>query len=174
MAKPCFVSITAIALLAALREVGEKITSAGGSYQEYVAKKGTEVYFDFHHHSGRGVVRVYTTLSNGADQLRACDSDAMRVVLGVIFDGEFKPLGKSRKVLRTARNDLHPQDRPQACLDRLVDTVREGYSHAHQIEVCPDCGCPMVLRRPKRGAKKQFKPFFGCVDYPTCKATRRA
>jgi hypothetical protein len=172
MAKSRFVEITALALLNSLRAVGDKIVSAGGSYQETV--QGREVVFEYNHHSGRGALRVYTTLTEGADRLRACDSDAMRVVVGVIFDGEFRPLGKSRKVLRTAPNNLHPEDRPQACLDRLVETVREGYGQAHQIEVCPDCGCPMVLRRPKRGAKKQFQPFYGCIDYPTCKATKRA
>ena len=174
MAKSRFVEIAAQTLLLTLRAVGDKIVSAGGHYAECVAERGTEVYFDYHHHSGRGVVRVYTTLSEGADRLRACDSDAMRVVLGVIYDGEFRPLGKSRKVLRTAANDLHPEDRPQACLDRLVENVREGYGMAHHIEVCPDCGSPMALRRPKPRAKKQFTPFYGCIDFPTCRATKRA
>lgn len=174
MAATRFVEITAIALLTALRAVGDKIASAGGSYVELVAERGTEVIFEYRHHSGRGAIRVYTTLSKGADRLRACDSDAMRVVIGVIFDGEFKPLGKSRKVLRTASNKIAEADRPQACLDRLIDTTREGYGIAHQIEVCPDCGCPMALRRPKPRAKKQFTPFYGCIDYPKCKATKRA
>lgn len=167
-----FVEITALALYSCLRAVGDKIASAGGSYLETV--QGREVVFEYHHHSGRGVVRVFTTLTEGADRLRSCDSDAMRVVLGVMFDGEFRPLGKSRKVLRTASNKLAESNRPQACLDRLVETVRDGYGQAHRIEACPDCGSPMVLRRPKNGAKKQFRPFYGCIDYPNCKRTKSA
>lgn len=31
---------------------------------------------------------------------------------------------------------------------------------------CPDCGSPMVERKSKRG------PFYGCSDFPTCRATR--
>ena len=36
---------------------------------------------------------------------------------------------------------------------------------------CPICGAIMRLRKPKPGSK-DFKPFWGCNDYPTCKGTR--
>lgn len=165
-----FVNITAAALLACLRGIGEKITAAGGSFSEGVS--GREIVVDIHHHSGRGVVRVFTSLAQGASSARGCGKDAVRVVLGVMFDGEFRPLGKSRKVLRTAPQGV--ADREGAFLDRLTETIREGYGEAYKIEVCPDCGCPMALRRPKKGAKKQFRPFYGCIDYPKCRGTKAA
>jgi ssDNA-binding Zn-finger/Zn-ribbon topoisomerase 1 len=36
---------------------------------------------------------------------------------------------------------------------------------------CPDCGAKMVLRRPKPG--QDWKAFWGCGRYPSCKGTRR-
>ena len=171
MARTRFVEITAAALLAALRTVCEKVAAAGGSFEE--TTHGREVVFDLHHHSGApSVVRVYTTLTQGADVLRACDSDAMRVVIGVEQDGRFRPLGKTRKILRTAPNNIHPDDRPGVCIDRLVAAVREAYSDVRSVPPCPDCGAPMALRKPKKG--QTFKPFYGCVNYPRCRATKAA
>lgn len=172
MARSRFVEIQAQALLMALRAVGDKIVSAGGSYVEAV--HGREVVFDLHHHSGApSIVRVYTTLTEGASSLRECDSDAMRVVVGIEQDGRFRPLGKARKILRTAPNNLHPEDRPQACLDRLIQAVREGYADVRKVPTCPKCGSPMALRKPKKGGK-DFAPFYGCVNFPNCKATQAA
>ncbi len=36
---------------------------------------------------------------------------------------------------------------------------------------CPSCGARMILRRPKPGGK-DFEPFWGCGDYPTCNGAR--
>ena len=164
-----FVAITAVALYATLRAVGSKVTAAGGSCVEAV--HGREVVFDLHHHSGsEAIVRVYTTLTEGADRLRECDSDAMRVVIGVERDGRFRPLGKSRKILRTAPKAA--ADRPQVCLDRLVQAAREGYADVTSVPTCPDCGEPMAIRKPKKG--QTFRPFYGCIAYPACKGSRNA
>ena len=35
---------------------------------------------------------------------------------------------------------------------------------------CPDCGAPMILRRPK--AWQDWKPFWGCKFFPDCKGSR--
>lgn len=35
---------------------------------------------------------------------------------------------------------------------------------------CPTCGAKMVLRRPK--AHQNYKPFWGCSQYPDCDGTR--
>ncbi len=34
---------------------------------------------------------------------------------------------------------------------------------------CPDCGGKMVLRRPS--VKQDWKPFWGCADFPDCRGT---
>lgn len=34
---------------------------------------------------------------------------------------------------------------------------------------CPECGAPMVLRRPK--PHQDWKPFWGCKLWPDCKGT---
>ena len=38
---------------------------------------------------------------------------------------------------------------------------------------CPRCGAEMTLELARRGEQSGTK-FWGCSDYPTCKATRRA
>lgn len=164
-----FVEISAEELYDCLRGVGEKVRAAGGTYAEAV--HGREVVVELEHHAGgAAVVRVYTTLTEGASSLRACDSDAMRVVIGVEHGGRFRPLGKSRKVLRTAPTTLSESERPQACLDRLVEAIRDQYKAVRQVPECPQCGSPMALRQPKRG--QDFRPFFGCVDFPHCRGSR--
>jgi len=164
-----FVEISAAQLLSCLREVGQKVTAAGGHCEESV--QGREVVFTLHHHAvgSNAVVRVYTTLTHGASRLRECDSDAMRVVVGVERLDKFKPLGKSRKILRTAPAGLPESERPQACLDRLVEAIREKYVSVKSVPLCPDCGAPMVLREPKKG--QTFVPFFGCSDFPRCRGS---
>lgn len=34
---------------------------------------------------------------------------------------------------------------------------------------CDECGCEMVLRRPKEG--QTWEPFWGCRNYPECDFT---
>lgn len=36
---------------------------------------------------------------------------------------------------------------------------------------CPECGARMVLRRPPQG--KNWRPFWGCNQYPDCHGTRQ-
>ena len=36
---------------------------------------------------------------------------------------------------------------------------------------CPKCGGIMVLREP--GPGQDFDPFYGCEEYPACRATVR-
>lgn len=166
-----FVEISAEELYGCLHGVGDKVKEAGGTYTEKV--HGREVVVELGHHSGSAaVVRVYTTLTEGASRLRACDSDAIRVVVGVEHNGRFRPLGKSRKVLRTAPTRLPEAERPQACLDRLVDAIRGQYKAVRQVPSCPKCGAPMALRSPKKG--QDYRPFYGCIDFPNCRGSLNA
>lgn len=38
------------------------------------------------------------------------------------------------------------------------------------VPQCPECLEDMVLRRPKPGGKP-FRPFWGCSQFPVCRAT---
>ena len=40
----------------------------------------------------------------------------------------------------------------------------------HPKPYCPECGAQMTLRRPK--SYQDFKPFWGCSQYPDCRGTR--
>lgn len=167
-----FVAITAAAMYACLDAIGTKIKAAGGNF--VVTTHGREVVYELYHHAGhQAIVRVYTSIAKGATEVRDCDSDAVRLVIGCYSqDGTFRPLGKSRKILRTARNDV--EDREQAFLDRLTQAIREAYVDIKTVPICPRCGAPMALRKPTKKSKKEFKPFFGCVDFPNCKGSRAA
>lgn len=167
-----FVAITAAAMYACLDAIGEKITKAGGHFE--VTTHGREVVYELYHHAGHpALVRVYTSIAKGTSEVRACDSDAVRLVIGCYHEGgPFKPLGKSRKILRTAPNGLTEAARSKAFLDRLTETIREGYKMIASVPTCPDCGAPMALRRPKKG--QSFNPFFGCIEYPQCKGSLSA
>jgi len=135
---------------------------------------GREVVYELYHHAGHdAVVRIYTSIAKGATEVRACDSDAVRLVIGCYPEGSpFKPLGRSRKILRTAPNGLTEEARSEAFLNRLTEAVREGYKMIAEVPSCPDCGAPMALRKPKKG--QTYRPFFGCIEYPKCKGSRNA
>lgn len=54
----------------------------------------------------------------------------------------------------------------------LLET-REGWRNKHaagHAPICPDCCAQMVLRTTKKGANKG-RTFYGCSQYPGCKAT---
>jgi len=166
-----FVEITSDAMFSCLDTIGKKIRDAGGHSE--VTTHGNEVVYEFYHHAGgEALVRVYTSIARGAKTVRACDSDAVRLVIGCYHQGApFKPLGRSRKILRTAPNGLEESEREKIFLDRLTEAVREGYGLVREVPTC-ECGSPMALRRPKKG--QTFSPFFGCIDFPKCKKTKSA
>jgi len=179
MARKRYVEVTASALIATLTAIGQKIAQAGGDFFQKV--EGKERVFDFVTPASPVHFRVFTSLGIGDDAVRACGEDAVRIVHFIwkpdpsARDGlRFTALKKSRKILRTAPNDIHPDDREKVFLDRLTEALRDAYREAATHPVCPKCGAIMSLRTPKRNAEKQFKPFYGCSNFPECKATKAA
>lgn len=161
-----YVEVPFAAVLALVSEVRSGVESRGGSVQEGV--QGREVVFDITPPKGGTVVRFYTSAAKGAQVLRACDSDAVRVVVGVEHDGRFRPTHKSQKLLRTAPRDLTESERVDAFIGRVREALREGYRKALKGgHTCPDCGTPMALRK----AKKTGSEFLGCLAFPKCRAT---
>jgi hypothetical protein len=179
MGRKRYVEVTASALIATLVAIGQKITAKGGSFFQKV--EGKERVFDFVTPHTQVHFRVFTSLGVGDDAVRACGEDAVRIVHFIwksdssARDGlRFAPVSKSRKILRTAPNDIHPDDREKVFLDRLTEALRDAYRQAATHPVCPKCGSVMALRTPKRNADKQYKPFYGCSNYPECRATKAA
>jgi hypothetical protein len=169
-----YIEVPAESLMGRLRSIGELVEGKGGGYAEGV--QGREVVVDIRPAHRVAFLRIYTTLTRGAGQVRACGDDAIRLVVGHTWIGEdgkerFGPLAKSRKLLRTAPKGPEMQ-RISAFLDRFTEALRGGYRNALCHPTCPKCGRPMRLREPKRG--QTFQPFYGCTDYPGCRGSRPA
>lgn len=168
-----YIEVPADALMGMLREVGEAVEGAGGSYAE--GTQGREVVVDITPKKPNApFVRVYTSLAKGRATVRECGEDAIRIVVGHHWIGEdgkerFGPLARSRKFLRTAPKGT-PEERLAAFLERLKEALRTAYREAQLHPSCPTCGKLMRLRRPKPGGR-QFKPFWGCTGYPSCRTT---
>lgn len=167
--KTRFVEVPADDLLSELNLIGQKIEGRGGQFTEGV--QGREVVYDFYPHTPSGEhvsVRVYTTLTRGADVARDCGEDAIRIVVGATHGHDrrgrprFHTLAEPRKILRTAPKE---GDRVRTFLDRLVAAIREAYVIAAKAPTCPSCTLPMVERQGKNGS------FYGCIGYPDCRKT---
>jgi hypothetical protein len=171
-----FIEVPAEALLGLLQEdIGTKVEAAGGEIRK--GCQGREIVVDIKPPNRQAFLRVYTTLSVGADQVRDCGDDAIRLVVGytpynTARRGSFVPVARSRKLLRTAPKGTE-SERLTAFLGRLKDALREGYVECLRHPTCPDCGKVMALREPRPGGKK-FRPFYGCIGYPDCKRTVKA
>jgi len=147
-----------------LTDIGDRVKSVGGSYQWGTV--GSEIVFDLYSHKSKGVVRVFTSLPVLGDSTRGCGKDAVRIVIGVELQGRFIPIARSKRVYRTAPNNV--EDRVKAFLERLRVIIRKAYEEAFYVEQCLSCGSPMVYRKSKTG-----NPFLGCLNFPKCRETKR-
>lgn len=167
MAKPRYVEIPVIAMLQVIATIRRGVERVGGSVVEGLA--GREVVFDITPPNATTVVRVYTSFAKGATMLRACDSDAVRIVVGVEHDGKWRTLSKPKKMLRTAPTKLPQDERVSAFLNRFLENIRDGYRAAQKgATPCPCCGSPMAVRKSKKTASE----FLGCIVFPECRGTR--
>lgn len=97
-------------------------------------------------------VRVYTSVCDGVS--RGTGKDAIRVTAFAWIDGGPKMIGGSTRVHRVT-----------GWRENLQKRLRDWQ---HLVgPICPECGGPTVLRRPKQ--KKAWRPFYGCANYPTCR-----
>jgi hypothetical protein len=161
-----FVEVPVAAVKDLIKEVALGVNSRGGKVVRSL--HGREVVYDVHHPRSGGIVRLYTSAADGAEILRGCDADAVRVIIGVELDGEFRPTHKSQKLLRTAPQKLPQSERVEAFITRVREALRMAYRKAGKSRPhCPDCGTPMALRK----AKKTGNEFLGCLAYPECKTT---
>jgi len=166
-----FVEVPSERLMGLIAEVGVKVTAHGGGLTETV--QGREVVVDIVPAGAKTVLRVFTSLSRGADAVRGCGEDAVRFVIGhkgLDRAGKvrFQPLSKGRRIYRTAPTQLPQDERITAFLTRFQDALREAYIEARNWEACHFCGAPMQVR--KNAATGQ--EFWGCTSYPACRGSR--
>jgi hypothetical protein len=153
-----FVAIPAERLVAELEYCGKKTQEIGGSYSWSLANH--EKLFELRIPKKRSVIRVYTSLAEGEDNVRDCGQDAVRIVIGIYIDGDFRPVRKSITIKRTASTKA--SDRVGEFLGRLRENLRDAFMDAQKIKKCK-CGSFMVERQGSYGA------FYGCISYPRCK-----
>jgi hypothetical protein len=161
-----YVEIPADRLFAHLEGIGEKIKAKGGCWERDVS--GAEIVYQIclppsASRSELIVLKVYTSIAKGADSARGCGEDAIRVVVGSISLGEFKPVGWQQTVKRTAPNGAG--DRVGAFLERLTEVLRHAYAAGIGVPLCT-CGCHMARRESKTGK------FWGCTAFPVCRNTK--
>lgn len=163
MTGPRFVDVPADRLLDQLRLIGDAVTNKGGGYQRHVV--GRETVVDVAPPGAHAMVRIYTSLADGASRVRDVGEDAVRICL--LSRRDERPLGKSEKILRTA--PARSADRVQVFLERLTARIRARYAEARAIPGCGECGGAMVLRlRGADGAR-----FYGCSRFRDgCRGTR--
>jgi len=167
-----YVEVPAASIMEVLDSIGEKVAAKGGKKNTGV--HGREVVVDIFPPRTDVCVRVYTSLAAGADAVRGCGEDAVRLVPGYhgkARDGRerFLPLGKGPRIYRTAPTKLPAEERVKVFLDRLTEALRGAYQQAREWPSCPDCEAAMVLRQNRTKGTQ----FWGCTKYPECKGTRR-
>lgn len=103
--------------------IRERLTAAG--FRLIPAHRGEEVYERAHDHDGRYVIKVYSSIQRGADEVRGCGADAIRVVaLLVVGPTEVYPIFKSPRVYRSGT--------VESVLDRMIERAREAYAACNE------------------------------------------
>lgn len=164
-----YVEVPADRLMELLRGIGTKVTERGGALTEGV--QGREVVVDLQPGGSQVKVRIYTSLARGADAVRGCGEDAVRLVLG--YEGtirgkpSFVKLEGGPRIYRTAPTKLPQEERVTVFLGRFEEALREAFITAKKWTRC-HCDAPMSVRANKQTGSK----FWGCTRYPECRGTR--
>jgi hypothetical protein len=164
MAGERYVEVPAQDMEETLEGIGQAVVKDGGRCVRRLA--GQEVVVDLFPPGGRAQLSIYTSMAQGADAVRGCGEDAIRLIVMAPSPEGPRQLIEPQKILRTAPR--RAGDRVQAFLDRLIGEIRTAYLAAWNIPACPDCGAAMAVRerRDKSGS------FYGCHRYPDCEGTR--
>lgn len=161
-----YVEVPADRLLATIEEAGQKIAAKGGRLTKRF--QGAEIVFEVclppsPKRAEFITIKVFTSIAKGADTARDCGEDAIRIVVGSISTGDFKPVGYNAKVLRTAPRE---GDRVTLFLERFLESLRDAYKFGLSVPVCEKCGNHLAKRKGPKG------DFWGCTGYPDCRGTK--
>ncbi len=159
-----YVEVSAERLVGLLEDCGAGVVHAGGTFAE--ERAGRERVFVLCA-PGRPAIRVFSSLAARAGSARGCGKDAVRVVIGVDTPEGFRAVLRPRRVFRTAPRAA--EDREGVFLERLREVLRSAWRAASTVPRCSSCGAMMASRT----AKKDDRPFWGCLNYPRCRGTRR-
>lgn len=94
---------------------------------------GEEVVFIRRHNHNRNLmVKVYSSVKDGAGEARACGADAIRIV--AIFDNGQRSfgVGKFPRIYRTAPPDMEDDERQVHVQKRVLDRMREAYARCNE------------------------------------------
>lgn len=129
---------------------------------------GREVVIDLHIPDCMNVVRVFTSIGDGNDNVRSSGVDAVRILVGVFspYTKQFFPTRASVTLKRTAPLAPKSGDRVGVWLERFEGQVKAALVLAKDKPAlpCGRCFNPMVIRVRKRDKKA----FLGCCAYPNC------
>lgn len=88
------------------------------------ADRGEEVYERAHDRDTRYTVKVYSSIQRGAEEVRECGEDAIRVV-AIFLDGKHRWPPREVPIFKATR--VHRAGSVEAVLDRMVERAREAY-----------------------------------------------
>jgi hypothetical protein len=103
--------------------IRERLAAAGFLF--IVASHGEEVYQRVHDRDPRYVVKVYSSITRGAGEVRECGEDAIRVV-ALFTDNRFHYPAKVIPIFKATR--VHRTGSVEAVLDRMIERAREAYA----------------------------------------------
>jgi hypothetical protein len=99
---------------------------AAAGFRPVDSKLGTEeVYERAHDRDPRYAVRVYSSLTRGADGARDCGQDAIRIV-ALFTDSQFHWPARVTPVFKATR--VHRTGTVDGVLDRMIERAREAYA----------------------------------------------
>ena len=97
---------------------------AAAGFRLVPAAHGEEVYERPHNIDGKYVVKVYSSIQRGADEVRECGEDAIRVV-ALFADGRHHWPARIVPIFKATR--VHRTGSVEAVLDRMIERAREAY-----------------------------------------------
>ena len=103
--------------------IRERLAAAG--FTLVPANRGEEVYERKHDRDSRYAVHVFSSIQRGAEEVRDCGSDAIRVV-ATFTDSKFTWPAKTWPIFKATR--VHRAGSVDAVLDRMIDRAREAYA----------------------------------------------
>jgi hypothetical protein len=110
--------------------IRERLAAAGFTLAP--ATSGEEVYERAHDRDPRYVVKVYSSLTRGAGEVRDCGQDAIRVVAVCRQDDRYHWPARTFPIFKATR--VHRTGSVEAVLDRMIERAREAYAacNAHR------------------------------------------
>jgi hypothetical protein len=103
--------------------IRDRLAAAG--FRLIPAASGEEVYERAHDKDPKYTVKVYSSIRRGAEEVRDCGADAIRVVAILTgSNGKTYPIFKSARVYRTGS--------VEAVLGRMIERARAGYARCNE------------------------------------------